>query len=52
MSRRARYEAYAKAMAKWEKKRSSPKSVLKKLQEYKDQNVVISVPVGGNEDGK
>lgn len=52
MSRRARYEAYAKAMEKWEKKRSSPKSVLRKLQEYKEQNVVISVPIGETEDGK
>lgn len=55
MARRSRYEAYAKAFAKTEKqekKHSSPKSILKKLQEYKEQSVVISVPIGeGDNEG-
>lgn len=53
MARRSRYEAYAKALMEHmgqEKKQSSPKSILKQLQEYKEQNVVISVPIGENED--
>ena len=44
MARRSRYEAYAKALMEHmgqEKKQSSPKSILKQLQEYKEQNVVI-----------
>lgn len=53
MARRSRYEAYVKALAKLggeEKKQSSPKSILKQLQEYKEQSVVISVPIGESED--
>ena len=52
MARRSRYEAYAKALAKQvgqEKKQSSPKSILKQLQEYKEQLAVISVPIGEDE---
>lgn len=46
MARKSRYAAYIKAISKREKRKSSPVSVLKKLQELKGQNVVISIPIG------
>ena len=45
MARKSRYAAYIKAISKREKRKSSPVSVLKKLQELKDQNAVISFPI-------
>lgn len=51
MARKSRYMAYVNAMKKREEKPSSPRSVLKRLQEYKDQNVMIQVPIGGKKDG-
>lgn len=52
MARKSRYVAYVKATDKQEKKKSSPKSILKKLQELKNQNVVVSVPIGEAGDGE
>ncbi|ETP71486.1 hypothetical protein UYO_2558 [Lachnospiraceae bacterium JC7] len=49
MARKSRYMAYAEGLSKNSKKkeeRSTPKSILKKLKELKEQNVVITVPAG------
>ena len=45
MGKKSRYLAYKKAISKREGKQSSPASILKRLRELKDQNVVISVPL-------
>ena len=45
MGKKSRYLAYEKAISKREGKQSSPASILKRLRELKDQNVVISVPL-------
>lgn len=49
MSKRARYEAYYKrAIApKEEKKRSTKKSLIRRLKELKGQEFVMNVPIGG-----
>lgn len=45
MARKSRYLAYEKGVQKREKSKSSLVSVLKKLQELKEQNAVISFPI-------
>ena len=46
MGKKSRYLAYKKAISKREGKQSSPASILKRLRELKDQNVVIHIPLG------
>ena len=46
MGKKSRYLAYEKAISKRERKQSSPASILKRLRELKDQNVVINIPLG------
>lgn len=52
MARRSRYLAYVKGMQKREERISSPVSILKRLQELKDKQVVVSFPIGENQDEK
>lgn len=52
MARKARYAAYIKSLKKREKRRSFPVSILKKLQELKEPDTVISVPIGETADGE
>ena len=52
MARKSRYLAYAKGIQKREEKTSSPVSILKRLQEFKDRNAVLSFPIGDNQNEK
>ena len=52
MAHKERYLAYAQAMKKGQKKRSSPGSILKRLKELQDQDVVLHIPIEGAEDGE
>lgn len=52
MGRRSRYIAYVNGVAVLQKKKSTRGSILKKLQELKEQKAVISIPVGEAEDEK
>ena len=52
MVQEERYLAYAQAMERRKKQRSSPGSILKRLKELQDQDVVLHIPIEGAEDGE
>ena len=44
MAKKSRYLAYAQSIQKREKRKSSPVSILKRLQELKEQTNVVNTP--------
>lgn len=46
MARKSRYVSYYKGALKVSKKKSTPKSIRTRLQELKNQEFVMSIPVG------
>ncbi len=53
MGRRSRYMSYVEGLKKLKEeseKHSTPKSILEKLKSMKDQDAVITVPVGDEDE--